>query len=106
MTFLTSEIMALPDEPRQRAINAGRLDPTHVYLTLPDDFDFGCPPPASVKPPAARLRGLGDAVAAIAQPIARTLDAVTGSNLANCPACSKRQETLNHAFPFRPPSAN
>jgi hypothetical protein len=38
---------------------------------------------------------LGDLVAAIAQPIASTIDRLTGSNLTNCKGCAHRKETLN-----------
>ena len=39
--------------------------------------------------------GLGDAVAAIAQPIARAIDSVAGTNIQQCGGCKKRQEALN-----------
>lgn len=39
--------------------------------------------------------GLGDAVAAIAQPIAGVLDRVLGTNIKRCGACTKRREALN-----------
>ena len=40
-------------------------------------------------------RGLGDVVASVAQPIARTIDRLFGTNVAGCGGCSKRQEQLN-----------
>jgi len=43
--------------------------------------------------------GLGDAVAAIAQPIARAIDLVAGTNVQGCGACKKRQEALNKLVP-------
>ena len=42
-----------------------------------------------------KARGLGDAVAAIAQPIARAIDSVAGTNIQQCGGCKKRQEALN-----------
>jgi hypothetical protein len=39
--------------------------------------------------------GLGDLVAAIAQPIANTIDRLTGTNITNCKGCAQRKETLN-----------
>ncbi len=45
-------------------------------------------------------RGLGDVVAAIADPIAGTLDKVLKTNFKGCGACFKRQEGLNYLFPF------
>lgn len=44
-------------------------------------------------------RGLGDRVARIAKPIARAIDAVTGTDLSNCPDCADRQAWLNAQFP-------
>lgn len=40
-------------------------------------------------------RGLGDLVASIAQPIARTIDRALGTTIANCGGCRKRKEMLN-----------
>lgn len=53
-----------------------------------------------------KLRGLGDAVAFVAKPIARGIDAVTKrtamrTNLANCAGCDRRQEALNRKVPFK-----
>ena len=38
---------------------------------------------------------LGDAVAFIAQPIAKAIDTVAGTNVQGCGGCKKRQEMLN-----------
>lgn len=43
----------------------------------------------------AASRALGDAVAAVAQPIARGIDWLLGTNLADCAGCSGRREKLN-----------
>lgn len=45
--------------------------------------------------------GLGDAVAVIAQPIARAIDAATGgrTNVAGCAGCEQRQAALNKIVP-------
>jgi hypothetical protein len=40
-------------------------------------------------------RGLGDLVAAVAQPIARAIDAAAGTKLAECGGCKKRRAALN-----------
>jgi hypothetical protein len=40
-------------------------------------------------------RGLGDAVARVAEPVARTLDRWTGTRLSGCPGCQARREWLN-----------
>lgn len=47
-------------------------------------------------------RGAGDVVAAVAQPIARAIDRVAGTNISGCGGCKKRQESLNKALPFGP----
>lgn len=58
--------------------------------------------------PAMGLLGLGDAVALVAQPIARAIDAATSmlpkrlrTNVAGCGGCQKRKEALNKAVPFK-----
>lgn len=43
--------------------------------------------------------GLGDAVAAVAQPIAAKIDALLGTNIKNCGGCKKRQAALNRIMP-------
>jgi hypothetical protein len=40
---------------------------------------------------------LGDAVAAVAQPAAKAIDAVAGTNLAGCGGCQQRQADWNAA---------
>lgn len=45
---------------------------------------------------SAKLKGLGDAVAVVANPIARVLRIDTEK----C-GCKQRQEALNRAFPFK-----
>jgi len=40
---------------------------------------------------------LGDAIATGAQPIAKTIDAVWGTDLEHCPKCHKMQQQLNEA---------
>ena len=41
------------------------------------------------------LPGLGDIVAAVAQPIARAFDRLAGTDLTNCQGCARRKEALN-----------
>jgi len=45
--------------------------------------------------PVASRSGLGDLVAAVAQPVARLIDAVAGTNLKGCGGCAKRRQKLN-----------
>lgn len=51
-------------------------------------------------PPPTELRGLGDAVAVVAQPIARMIDSVLGTNVQGCGGCKARQAALNKVLPF------
>lgn len=41
------------------------------------------------------LTRLGDAVASVAQPIARAIDRVAGTDIEHCGGCKKRQDALN-----------
>lgn len=51
-----------------------------------------------------KLRLLGDAVHAVAAPVARVLDAVLGTDLQHCPSCAARRAALNRkGWRFAPP---
>jgi lauroyl/myristoyl acyltransferase len=50
--------------------------------------------------PRSKMKGLGDAVAYIAKPIAKVIDKMAGTNLKSCNACNKRQHRLNQIIPF------
>ncbi len=41
------------------------------------------------------LTRLGDKVAAVAQPIAKAIDRVAGTDIQNCGGCKQRKEALN-----------
>lgn len=59
------------------------------------------------RPKSRKITGLGDAVAVVAQPIARTIDAFAHTKIQSCLSCEQRREALNKAFPFQqadPPS--
>jgi hypothetical protein len=49
-----------------------------------------------------RIRGLGDLVAKVADPIAGAIDRASGgrTRVRGCAACAKRKEMLNHLLPF------
>ena len=47
------------------------------------------------------MRGAGDLVHAIAQPVAEWIDSKTGSRLSECQGCPKRRVWLNRVLPFR-----
>lgn len=53
------------------------------------------PLPAPQKP----VMGLGDAVAVIAQPVAKIVDRLTGSKLVGCGGCARRRAALNQMVP-------
>lgn len=56
-------------------------------------------------PPQPPMRGLGDAVARLAEPIARELDRRLGTHIVGCGGCKKRREALNRAVPFVNPQS-
>ena len=45
--------------------------------------------------------GLGDLVHGVANPIAKAIDFVAGTDLQNCPSCNGRREALNRNVPFK-----
>lgn len=54
-----------------------------AQLGAPDKCPFGV------------VTGVGDVVERIAQPIAKMIDVVAGTNLQGCGGCSKRRDALN-----------
>jgi hypothetical protein len=57
--------------------------------------------PPGYTPP--KIAGLGDAVALLAQPVARLIDAVAGTSLQGCQGCAGRKAWLNEVVPFTNP---
>lgn len=51
-------------------------------------------------PETKTFKGLGDVVALVAQPIAKTIDKVFHTNVAGCGGCKQRQQKLNELVPF------
>lgn len=45
------------------------------------------------------IRGAGDVVHKVAQPIAKVIDKTLGTKIQKCGGCAKRREALNKAFP-------
>jgi len=68
---------------------AGKVENDKLYIALP----------VWLRLRREYRRGLGDRIARIAQPIARAIDAVAGTDLQNCNGCAQRQELLNQKFP-------
>ena len=52
-------------------------------------------------PSPVTRRGLGDRVERIAQPIAKAIDKIAGTDIQGCGGCQKRKEFLNHHFPHK-----
>jgi len=52
-------------------------------------------PTASVVNQPSIIRGLGDVVAVVAQPIAKAIDRVAGTKIQGCNSCQRRREKLN-----------
>ena len=50
----------------------------------------------------SQRRGLGDAVAAVAQPIARAIDRVAGTKIQSCASCKRRRDALNQLTQPKP----
>ena len=50
---------------------------------------------------ARKYVGLGDVAASLAKPVARFIDRVAGTDLENCPACARRQDSWNRRFSLR-----
>lgn len=48
-----------------------------------------------------RKSGLGDLVHAVANPVAKIIDMIAGTNIQNCGGCKKRRRKLNMVFPFK-----
>ena len=47
------------------------------------------------------MRGLGDAVARLAEPVASLLDRTLGTHWQGCAGCAGRQQWLNEKVPFQ-----
>ena len=77
-------------------IQAGQL--VNGQVVVPDDVA------QRILDDCRRIRGAGDIVAIIAQPIARVIDSVAGTNLQGCGGCAGRRDALNKAFPLTSPS--
>jgi len=54
-------------------------------------------------PRPRKIKGAGDLVALVAQPVAKVIDAVAKTNVSGCIACQKRREAMNNALPFSKP---
>ena len=78
-----------------RMIQAGKL--VNGQVVVPDDVA------QRILDDCRRIHGAGDIVAIVAQPIARAIDAIAGTNIANCGGCAKRRQAMNEAMPLTNP---
>jgi hypothetical protein len=46
------------------------------------------------------MKNLGDKIAAVAQPIAKGIDSVLGTNIQGCAGCKQMQQNLNAGMPL------
>lgn len=67
----------------------GRIEGDYLVIEDPEYYEL-----------LKKYRGLGDAVATVAKPIARLIDDALGTDLQNCGGCAERQDFLNKAVPF------
>lgn len=70
-----------PEQPRDPVVRVGAQPEPKKPVEIP-------------KP-----NGLGDRVERIAQPVARVIDRLAGTNIQGCGACQKRKKYLNEKFP-------
>lgn len=89
---VTVKLDDLPAKARTEALRVGRKLGARVELRAADYARLSATPET--------LRGLGDLVAKIAQPIAAAIDAVAGTSLKTCGGCQKRREWLNKNIPL------
>lgn len=87
---------------KEEVLRVGRsLDSSRIELTedqsrtVRSRYRLGLP----------KITGAGDAFAIIAQPFAKAIDAVAGTDIANCIPCAKRRTAWNKALPFKSPDS-
>ena len=87
--YRTQDVAALAGshpEAHRRAFAEGRFSRSRAYVQVPDGLAL----------PLEPLEGhLGDAIAAVAQPVARLVDAVAGTRLRTCGGCAERKDRAN-----------
>lgn len=92
------QIKSLPESIREKAIKNGRMQgPNRLEIDIAMLNNLL----RSIPNEPERIRGLGDIVAIFAKPIAKIIDAVAGTKIANCGGCGRRQAKLNKTFPMK-----
>ena len=84
LDFLKREAEIKADGYVEDCLTAGTLDGTYLEI---DEDRF-----AEIR---RRYRGLGDWIAAIAQPVAVFFDRLIGTKLSKCQGCTRRHKKLN-----------
>jgi len=74
----------------QLEVDSKIVDEIHLYLCAANDNG----------PCAKGIRGLGDLVHTVAQPIAWAIDKALGTNVQGCWSCAGRRQTLNEILPL------
>lgn len=69
----------------------------HIMIRTKSPTDFYQPDVVIKKEP---IRGLGDLVYKVANPIAKAIDRMAGTNIQGCGGCKQRREFLNKTVPF------
>lgn len=85
---------------RAAVLRAGQIDDSRQFCIESNEWQklariHFLPPALSPAP----TRGLGDLIAAFAEPIARASDVVLGTKLVGCQSCAERREALNKLVP-------
>lgn len=106
LTKIQSDASCRSEGYYNKVIAKGKVDGLVVDIS-PRDYTIlqtENPPikPCNDVPKEEPMRGLGDMVHKIAQPIAQVIDKVVGTHISQgCGGCRKRQEALNKAVPFK-----
>lgn len=85
MNLISIEVEKIPLENRDRFFNAAK----EIILTEEQYHELS----------PYLNRGLGDTIAKVLHPIAKGIDSIIGTELANCGGCTDRQEDWNIRFP-------
>ena len=86
-----AQLFSFPASIRERLAAAGTTSAAGLDIAVSDFM-------AITKP--KQFSGLGDAVAAVANPIAKAIDAVAGTQIQGCASCAGRQSAWNELLPF------
>ncbi len=89
--------MALGRNNKETA-NAMKLNPREAWK-------MNSYSPSELDAAINKIHGAGDLIYNIAQPIAKTIDRILGTNIKECNGCKRRRKKLNQLFPIKQSSA-